>query len=337
VLKPEHRHYAEELRLAGGRSSALLRRLVLSPLAPVEPGDRRLATRSEADPACSMATAAREDAGRACANPARPVSLRTIVDRCSGLLGQVAGGRAIEVSYGDAASVPVIVPEETIERILVNLVRNAAAGLKESDGGATRHWPAGGRIMSESVVVHEASDLTEDETPGAIRIRAGLPVSRAGDSRPWPLRRVRLTVEDSGCGMTLAHLDQVLNPSKAPPRGRHGMGLRVVRELVAASGGELRMLSAPGIGTQVQIDWPAAPTTPSEAIEGGRSSSLASIQGGQAESLRLSQSGRVRVTQEVSNGRVKRAIASMPVKAGAGFREQRTLVSAAGPGRRISC
>jgi len=338
VLKPEHRRYAVELRLAGARSSALLRRLVLSSLAPVGPRDRRLVTRTKAPPAGSMAKAAREDAVRASANSARPVTLRMIVDRCSGLLGQVAGGRAIEVSYGGAASVPVLVPEETIERILVNLVRNAAAGLKESgDGGATWHSPAGGRIASESVVVREASDGTEDETPGAIRIRAGLPVNRVDNPRPWPFGHVRLTVEDSGCGMTSECLERVLHPREAPARGGHGMGLRVVRELVAASGGELRVMSAPGIGTQVQIDWPAVATLSPEEIVGRRSSSPAPIQSGPAGLLRLPRSRPVRETQRMSNGRRKPSAAGIPVKTDVGFRAQRALISATGAGRRIAC
>jgi signal transduction histidine kinase len=261
-----------------------------------------------------------------------------IVDRCSGLLGQVAGGRAIEVSYGGAASVPVLVPEETIERILVNLVRNAAAGLKDlGAGGATGHSPAVVRIASESVVVREASDGTEDETPGAIRIRAGLPVNRAGNPRPWPFGHVRLTVEDSGCGMTSECLDRVLHPSETPARGGHGMGLRVVRELVTASRGEFRVMSAPGIGTQVQIDWPAAATLSPEEIGGSRSSGSASTQRGEAGLLRLSPSGPVRVTQKMSNGRRKQSAAGMPVKAGVGFSAQRALVSATGAGGRIAC
>ena len=54
-----------------------------------------------------------------------PVSLRAIIERCSGLLSQVADGSAIKVSYGAAASVRVPVGEEAVERILVNLVRNS--------------------------------------------------------------------------------------------------------------------------------------------------------------------------------------------------------------------
>jgi signal transduction histidine kinase len=337
VLKPEHRRYAVELRLAGSRSCELLGRLTRLSQAPAAAADRRSLIGSEANPVCSTVMAAREDAGRAGASPARPVTLRMIVDRCSGLLGQVAGGRAIEVRYGPAASVRVLVPEETIERILVNLVRNAAAGLKEAgDGDASGLPPPGARIASESVVVRESSDGTEDETPGAIRIGAGLTVNRAGDSRPWSLRRVRLTVEDSGCGMTLAHLDRVLNPNEEAARGGHGMGLRVVRELVSASGGELSAMSAPGVGTRVQIDWPAVATAPSEAIEGGRCSSVASFPGGQTGSLGLSQPSVVRMTQKMSNGRGKRTVAGILVKAGIGSRPH-VPVSATFAGRRIPC
>jgi len=325
-----------ELRLAGTRSCELLERLTLLSQSPAEPVARRTLIGSEANPASSTVKAAWEDAGRA--NPATPVTLRMIVDRCSGLLGQVAGGRAIEVRYGPAASVRVLVPEETIERILVNLVRNAAAGLKEAgDGDASGLPPPGGRIASESVVVRETSDGTDDETPGAIRIGAGLTVNRAGDSRPWSLRRVRLTVEDSGCGMTSAHLDRVLNPSEEAARGGHGMGLRVVRELVSASRGELSAMSAPGVGTRVQIDWPAVATAPSEAIEGASCSSLASFPGGRTGSLGLSQPSIVRMTQKMSNRRGKQIVAGIRVKASIGSRLQHVPVSATVAGRRIPC
>jgi len=69
---------------------------------------------------------------------------------------------------------------------------------------------------------------------------------------------VRLTVEDSGCGMPPEQLDRLLSGGRAPSRGSHGIGLRVVRDLVADSGGDLRVMSAPGVGTRVQIEWPMA-------------------------------------------------------------------------------
>jgi len=88
--------------------------------------------------------------------------------------------------------------------------------------------------------------------------------NRVGDPAPWPFRRVRLTVEDSGCGMAPAQLERLLRGSRGPSRGNHGIGFRVVQELVAGGGGDLRVTSTAGVGTRVQIEWPvwsAAGTT----------------------------------------------------------------------------
>jgi signal transduction histidine kinase len=253
VLKPEHRHYAEELRIIGTRSSALVVRLMLPSPARGLQSRESAGEGKRAHPISWAAKSALADAAGAALTSAKPVTLRTIVTRCSGMLGQVAGGRAIEVSYGAAASMPVLVSEETVERILVNLVRNAAAALEERAaprGGRAGGLPAVGRIATDSVTLRETSDGTDDETPGAIRIGVGQLVNRVGDPRPWPFRRVRLTVEDSGCGMTPEQLERVLFAGGEPLRGGRGIGLRVVRELVALSGGQLRAMSAPGVGTR---------------------------------------------------------------------------------------
>jgi signal transduction histidine kinase len=212
---------------------------------------------------------------------ASPVSLRSIVERCSGLLGRVADGKPIEISYGAAASVPVRVEEESVERILINLVRNSAAALGERTAG--RNLPANPGGTSAGAAVCDAAqnpastqrgsvretiaDPTADETPGSIRIGVGLLVNRVGDLKPWPFRRVRLTVEDSGCGMPLEQLERLLSGGRAPSRGSHGIGFRVVRELVVASAGDLRIMSAPGVGTRVQIEWPMAAAHPMQATE----------------------------------------------------------------------
>jgi len=180
------------------------------------------------------------------------VSLRTILEHCLGLLSRVADGRVIEVSYGDAASTPVLVSEESVERILVNLVRNAASAMRRPGQRSSKEKG----MAAQSTVLEKREDRTGDETPGAIRIGVGVMISRVQDAQPWPLRSVRLTVEDSGRGMTADQLERILSVTRAPTRGRHGIGFRVVCELVAASCGDLRVMSAPGIGTRVQIEWP---------------------------------------------------------------------------------
>jgi signal transduction histidine kinase len=232
VLKPQHRQYADDLRLVSTRSEALIERLIARAIACPEPKP----TDEPADSAPSTWLRPQHlerSPGRDLEPQPRPVSLRRIVERCTSLLGRVAGGREIEVRFGEAATVPVVVAEEAVERILVNLVRNACAAL------AAR-----------------ASALDPETAPASIRIGVGVLANRVGDPKPWPFRRVRLTVEDAGCGMTQEQLERLLSFGRAPARGGHGIGFRVVRELVAGSDGDLRVMSVPGSGTCVQIEWP---------------------------------------------------------------------------------
>jgi signal transduction histidine kinase len=265
VLQPQHRRYAEELRLLGARSGALMEHLTLTSLDEVGAGSSRL-----------------RSARPLPMEPLNPVSLRSIVERCSGLLSRMAGGRPIEISYGAAASMPILVAEESIERILANLVRNAAAaldGCKQTNdrprhliGERSGDLPVVGTGYADTGSVGETSangpGRTNEETPGAVRIGVGLLVNRVGDSRPWPFQRVRLAVEDSGCGMTPQQLQHVLSGAVASSPGNHGIGLHVVRELVADSGGEIRMMSAPGVGTRVQIEWPMAAIAELDCADG---------------------------------------------------------------------
>jgi len=230
VLKPEHRQYADDLRLVGKRSGALIEDLI-----------EHLTQSRASTSAGSAGPIARAHEIRAedhALHPLRPVSLRRIVERCSGLLSRVACGRAIDVTYGEAAAVPVAVAEETVERILVNLVRNSAASLR---GGSLR------KVVDDS---------SSGGNPGAIRIGVGLLENRVGEARPWPFQWVKLTVEDSGCGMSSEQIERLLGDCRTLSTGGHGIGFRVVRDLVGASNGDLRVMSAPGMGTRVQIEWP---------------------------------------------------------------------------------
>jgi len=268
VLKPEHRHYAEEVRLLGARSAAMIQQLMGQSVQQQGAACSWLnqSPKSRDAGAAAMAKPPGVGARIEAVSAANPVSLRSVVEHCSGLLDRVACGKTVEISYGVAAAVPVRMEEEAIERILVNLVRNSAAALarRESDRSqAADRAPAPQRSARGT-----GADRTDDETPGSIRIGVGLLANRVGDPKPWPFRRVRLTVEDSGCGMSPEELERLLSGTRAPSRGSHGIGFSVVRELAAASGGDLRVMSAPGVGTRVQIEWPMA--APPEAAAVGR-------------------------------------------------------------------
>jgi len=370
VLKPEHRHYATDLRLLGTRSGAMIERLMhptvaqggWSKSALADPVSKRGEVRSSSsNPSPGGARMAGVELAGGTVSPAwqgsvtrpvKPVSLRFIVERCSGLLSQVADGRTIKVSYGAAASLPALVAEEAVERILVNLVRNSASSLD-------RRWPAGNmaapstgecagyaeRVAAQGAAVgdtalsaarHGLANPASDETSGVIRIGVGFLLNGVGDPRGWPFRRVRLTVEDSGCGMAEEQLERVVCGGRAPSRSSHRIGFRVVRELVYASDGDLRVMSAPGAGTRVQIEWPVAAMSVIETAETGYESDGALVPDRRASPFAELSPGGTQVQQALG---AREASAAAGVASAAEMDEivTRAEDSGAGAGRWMSC
>jgi signal transduction histidine kinase len=185
VLSEEHREYAAELRMLSDRSWAMIHRLMNH-------------ARAERDPRTEVES----------------VVIPDVVGMLRGLLSRVAG-RRVQLVYLDGAFQPVAVAAEAVERIVTNLVKNAA----------------------------EASPAGE-----TIRVSVG---SVADGDR----RRIVLRVTDEGRGMTAAAVRRLQEDcGPCGERGR-GLGLRVVRELVAMSGGCLEIESEPGVGTSVSVEW----------------------------------------------------------------------------------
>ena len=199
VLHEEHREYAAELRMLSDRSWAMINRLV---------NHSRAGLPVERQTEISV--------------------LPDVVDRCRGLLSRVAG-RTVETSYGVGAFHPVRVPVEAVERILTNLVKNAAEATP---------WVGAISIHIEGVV--EACE--EDEAR----------------------RRVVMTVRDRGCGMDAAAVGRLMQAGGISSGNGRGLGFRVVRELVAMSGGCLNVESEVNVGTSISAEWYAVKRTGEE-------------------------------------------------------------------------
>lgn len=202
VLSEEYREYATELRMLSERSHAMIRRLV----------EHARGDGAHADGVMTVVPA--------------------VVKRCRGLLSRVAG-RRVEMAFGVGAEMPVNVPAEAVERVLTNLVKNAA----ESMSG-------------------DGSSIT-------------VSVAGATDGAKAAEHRVVMTVSDTGLGMTEDAARALGQASAASAAGR-GLGFRVVRELVAMSDGCLTVDSAPGLGTSVAVEWPAVELIAMEGREGTR-------------------------------------------------------------------
>jgi two-component system nitrogen regulation sensor histidine kinase NtrY len=75
--------------------------------------------------------------------------------------------------------------------------------------------------------------------------------------------QVRVTVTDTGPGMSRAELDRAFDDFQTTKAGGTGLGLSIVRRLVLDLGGALRIETAPGAGTRAIVELPvraAAPT-----------------------------------------------------------------------------
>jgi signal transduction histidine kinase len=210
VLRLEHRHYVTELRKLSDSSGALLLRLLegFAPFSsvPAVPSPAALS---------NPATVLREIAPML-ERIAAPLSRVTLSLPRTGL------GNAPQLTD---------VPSEVIERITVNLVRNAAQAIEQAN-----------RPRKE---------------PGLIAITLLV----QGD-------RLRLSIEDNGPGMPPAVAAAFLRPTPLPAGAARGFGHRIIHELAAATGGTLSIRVRPGRGTTFTLKWPLPPSgvTPDPSV-----------------------------------------------------------------------
>jgi PAS domain S-box-containing protein len=124
---------------------------------------------------------------------------------------------------------PVFLGPQDVIRVLANLLTNAALAV-----------PAGGRIAVSTGIERRAS--------------AGM-----GANSPDEPPIVRLTVSDNGNGISADIRDRVIEPffTTRAGQGGAGLGLTIVREIAESLGGCIRLRSAPGRGTAVDVCLPA--------------------------------------------------------------------------------
>lgn len=132
-----------------------------------------------------------------------------------------ADGTVLRAELGPAIP-PAIGDSLLLRRILENLVGNAIDSFAGRPGGTVTVTTAAG----------------------------------AAGGRP---PRVRITVADTGPGMSRAELDQAFDDFYTTKSGGTGLGLSIVRRLILDLEGTLRVETEPGAGTSFVVEVPAAP------------------------------------------------------------------------------
>ena len=130
---------------------------------------------------------------------------------------------------------PVTIDRSKIEQVIVNLVMNARAAM-----------PHGGELHIET------ADVVLANAAMAAVVIADVPLGST--------HQVRLTVTDTGCGMTPEVAQRAFEPfftTKGPGQGT-GLGLATVYGAIKEAGGEISLRSEPGRGTTVEVLLPAA-------------------------------------------------------------------------------
>lgn len=155
-----------------------------------------------------------------------------LVDVCELLSATLGSG--YRVRFDRPAVLPEVGADRTeFETVVANLVINARDAMK--DGGTV--------VVSADLHTIEPAGEESEDAPGGIY--------------------VRVQVADTGEGMddaTLARAGEAFFTTKERGRGT-GLGLAMARAFAEQAGGQLSIVSAPGVGTTVTLLLPAASPT----------------------------------------------------------------------------
>jgi signal transduction histidine kinase/CheY-like chemotaxis protein len=179
----------------------------------------------------------------------RPTDLNRLITDLLGLAAS-ALGRGVRIRTDLATDLwPALADPGQVEAAILNLCLNARDAM-----------PTGGQLVIGTAheTVPERGPAAANAEPGS-RAPGDPPLDRQvlGDPAPGdpaPGDYVRITVSDSGCGMTPEVLARAFEPFfSTKGTGSSGLGLSQVYGLARRSGGTLRIASLPGEGTTVSL------------------------------------------------------------------------------------
>ena len=163
--------------------------------------------------------------------PAAPfIDVNTLLEGLDPALSTVAGSNITLQTTLVAPESRVYGQRVDIERIMLNLVFNAIAAM-----------PSGGALSIET-------DVTQS------------PLNEKWSGATPPFGNLKLTIRDTGRGMSEFELAKAMNPMAKPRQDGTGLGLACILLILTRLGGTLSIDSQPEKGTAVTILLPLSPS-----------------------------------------------------------------------------
>jgi PAS domain S-box-containing protein len=162
-------------------------------------------------------------------SPMEPLDLSSLVEQTLQLL-TISVSKRLEIRTSLPRHLSLVRGHITqIRQVIVNLVTNAAEALNSHEGLIT--------ITTDRVSLNL----------GCAANWANLP----------PGEYVRLTVSDTGCGMTAVTRAKIFDQFFTTKSSGRGLGLAVVSGIVHSHGGAINVVSEPGAGTTFELLFPS--------------------------------------------------------------------------------
>lgn len=177
------------------------------------------------------------------------LNLNDLIQEITRLL-QVSISKRAALRHNLAAGLPAFAGDATqIRQVLMNLLINASEALGEQDGVIALST---GVLKCERAVLDQAN-----------------PAYQPGFDEPLPEGPyVYCEVTDTGCGMESETQAKMFEPFFTTKFTGRGLGLAALLGIVRAHKGAIKVRSAPGRGTSIQVLFPASATpTPTASVE----------------------------------------------------------------------
>ena len=114
----------------------------------------------------------------------------------------------------------------------------------------------GDSLMIRRILENLVGNAVDSLPAGA---RGSVSVSTESGGGSGEARTVRITVADTGRGMSQRELEQAFDDFYTTKPHGTGLGLSIVRRLILDLNGSLHVTTEPGAGTRFVIELPAAP------------------------------------------------------------------------------